>query len=747
MTDLPARIGSYRVTRKLGEGGMGVVYAAVDEKLNRPVAVKTIRDAGADTPTRERFWREARAAAAVSHPNICQLYEIAEDGDQLFLVMELLEGQPLSEKLTAGPLSPHEALALLVPVLEALEALHARRIVHRDLKPSNVFVTGYGVKLLDFGLARPVAGDVAATEADLTLAVQVVGTPAYMAPEQLDGSPVDGRADLFAAGVLLFEMVAGRSPFAGVTIMASMHAVLYERPPALIGSAAVEAVERVVRRALEKKPAARYQSAAEMAAAVRAADGAHDSGEMARAVAVTRLVVLPFRVVPPDPDTDFLAVGLADALTASLSGLDSMVVRSPLAAAGFAGPTPDLKAIATALDVDAVLTATLMRAGDQLRVSVQLLEAPAGTVQWSHRSQTGLGDLFALQDKLTRQIVDSLAVPLSRSDERALKRDVPASARAYEFYLRATQYGQVNKTSELARDLYLQCVEEDPGYAPAWARLGRVYRRIASWGDRARSAESFEKAEAAFRRALELNPDLSLAHHLYAYLELDLGRAQEAMLRLLERARRHRADPELLAGLVHALRYCGLLDASVAAFEKAQRLDPNVVTSVCYTFWMLDDTRRAVETERQEDTLMGMLVALRADQTASVITELKGLEAKTQGALLYSTRAFRAALEQDRDAFEAPFDAITASSRDPENLYYMSLIAAYVGDGERALATLERVVAGGWFCHATIAREPWLACVRDTPRFAALVAEAEAGHRQAAAAFLDAGGDRLLGLS
>ena len=170
------------------------------------------------------------------------LYDIAEDGDQLFLVMELLEGQPLSEKLQAGPVLPHDALSLLLPVLEALEALHARDIVHRDLKPSNVFVTGYGVKLLDFGLARPVAGDVAATAPDLTLAGQVVGTPAYMAPEQLDGSPVDVRADLFAAGVLLFEMVAGRSPFAAATTMASMHAVLYERPPALTGSAAVEAL-------------------------------------------------------------------------------------------------------------------------------------------------------------------------------------------------------------------------------------------------------------------------------------------------------------------------------------------------------------------------------------------------------------------------------------------------------------------------------------------------------------------------
>jgi len=291
---------------------------------------------------------------------------------------------------------------------------------------------------------------------------------------------------------------------------------------------------------------------------------------MARAIAVTRLVVLPFRVVPPDHDTDFLAIGLADALTASLSGLDSMVVRSPLAAAGFAGPAPDLKVIATALDVDAVRTATLMRAGDQLRINAQLVEAPAGTVHWSHRSQTGLGDLFALQDELTRQIVESLSVPLSRSDKQALKRDVPASARAYEFYLRANELSRTNETSELARDLYLQCLDEDLGYAPAWARLGRVFRRIGNFGDRARSGEYF---------------------------------------------------------------------------EKAHRLDPNVVTSVCHTFWMMGDTRRAVETERPEDQLMGMLAVARDDQTAPVIAQLKRLEAKARGSLLHATRAFRAALE------------------------------------------------------------------------------------------------------
>ena len=387
-----------------------------------------------------------------------------------------------------------------------------------------------------------------------------------------------------------------------------------------------------------------------------------------------------------------------------------------------------------------------MRVGDQLRVSAQLVDAPAGTVQWSHRSQTALGDLFALQDDLTRQIVSSLAVPLSGDEERALQQDVPASPGAYESYLRATQFGRNNETTRQARDLYLQCLEEDPTYAPAWARLGRVYRRLGNWGDRAQASDNYAKAEDALRRALDLNPDLSLAHHYYAYLELDLGRAQEAMLRLLAGVKRHRADPELLAGLLHALRYCGLLEASVAAFEKAERLDPNVTTSVSHTFWMLRDTHRAVETETDGDRMMSMLAALRNDQTDVAIAQLRRRAAKASGAALVNTSTLIAVLEKDVEGFAGPFDALVASTRDPENLYYSSLMAAYVGDVERCLSTLERTVGGGWFCYETITGEPWLAGVRDTPRFAALVEKAKAGSLRAAAAFRDAGGPKLLGV-
>ncbi len=250
---LPSRVGHYAITRKLGEGGMGVVYAARDERLERTVALKTMSLSGDET-SRKRFWREARAAASVNHPNICQIYEIGEDGGALFIAMELLDGETLAERLRRGPLSVSATVPIGLGMLAALAALHARGIVHRDLKPSNVFLTNHGVKLLDFGLARPELEPQLGAPTQLTQPGIVVGTPRYMAPEQVTGEPIDARADLFAAGALLFEMLSGRPAFTGRTVIEILHATVSEQPPALSGSPAVAAVDRVIRRALAKRP-------------------------------------------------------------------------------------------------------------------------------------------------------------------------------------------------------------------------------------------------------------------------------------------------------------------------------------------------------------------------------------------------------------------------------------------------------------------------------------------------------------
>jgi serine/threonine protein kinase len=271
-----------------------------------------------DENARKRFWREARAAAAVNHPNICQIYEIGEDGDVLFIAMEMLEGTALSDRLKGGPLGVTETVSTGLGILNALSALHARGVIHRDLKPSNVFLTPHGVKLLDFGLARPACtsrspapGPDARRRGD--------GHAALHVPEQALGETLDGRTDLFAAGAILFEMLAGRPAFTGNTVVAILHATVYEQPPALSGSPAVASVDRVIRRALAKKASERPATAEAMADELRDVPTADDE-TATMTHPMTRIVVLPFRVLRADPETDFLAFSLPDAITTVARG-------------------------------------------------------------------------------------------------------------------------------------------------------------------------------------------------------------------------------------------------------------------------------------------------------------------------------------------------------------------------------------------------------------------------------------------
>ena len=404
-----------------------------------------------DETARKRFWREARAAASVNHPNVCQIYEIGEDNGQLFIAMELLEGEALAERLRRGPLSVSEAVPMALGMLAALSALHARGIVHRDLKPSNVFLTPHGVKLLDFGLARPELEPSLGLAEGLTRTGIVMGTPRYMAPEQVDGEAVDARSDLFAAGAILFEMLAGRPAFGGRTVVEILHATLHEQPPALTGSPVVAAVDRVIRRALAKQPAERPASADAMAEELRAVRGVDTDDTPALAHTLTRLVVLPFRVLRPDPETDFLAFSLPDAIATSLSGIGSLIVRSSATAARFAGDAPDLKAVAAEADVDRVVMGSLLRSGDQLRAVAQLVEAPSGTLITSQTVQSSMGDLFRLQDDIARRVVEALSLPLGGAVASPAP-DAPHNARAYEFYLRANELARTYDGLARARE-------------------------------------------------------------------------------------------------------------------------------------------------------------------------------------------------------------------------------------------------------------------------------------------------------
>jgi eukaryotic-like serine/threonine-protein kinase len=484
--------------------------------------------------------------------------------------------------------------------------------------------------------------------------------------------------------------------------------------------------------------------------AIAAADGGAEPGERPNVAApgpprVSRLLVLPLRILREGSEDDFLAFSVPDAITSSLCGLESLTVRSSSAAARFANAPPDLEAIATGADVDAVLHGTLLHGGDEVRVSAQLLRVPDGTVLWSGFAQARRGDVFQLQDSLTRRIVDALAVQLTERDRQLLRHDVPASGHAYELYLRANQLSYDARHIQSARSLYLQSVAEDPGYAPAWARLGRVHRVIGKYGGED-LAQAMALAENAFSRALELNPDLSEAHGLYAYLEADLGRAQDAMVRLLQQPAIAN-DAELLAGVVHTCRYCGLLDESVAAHERARRLDPTVRTSVAQTYWARCDYPAALEADLDSPSYVSILAVEGMGRTSeAIVLATEALRRSTvpqMGKVFLSS--WRAAFQGDRKAALAGVEhCLGLNFFDPEGIYRLGWLLARLLEDAFALELLRRAVAGGFACPFHMSADPWFEALRESREFNEILALAQDKQATAGAAFLAFHGDELL---
>jgi len=731
-TVLPGRrIGPYRIAGLLGEGGMGAVYRAVDTRLDRSVAIKI-----SDQRYTARLEQEVRTIAALNHPHICTLYDVGSLPDgTAYMVTELIEGETLREWLRQ-PRPAERSIEIARQVLEALRAAHQAGIVHRDLKPANIMVRfdGYA-KVLDFGLAKHTSGAVP-RQSGISASGQIVGTVAYMSPEQILGQELDGRSDLFAFGIILYEMLAGRHPWPRESSVDTMHAILHDEPVPFEGPLS-GVVERLLRRNREE----RYESAEAVLESMACPEPARS--------APTRLMVLPFRILRADASSDFLSVSLPDAITTSLAEIDSLVVRSTMTAAHLAASeTQDLRSLGEQAQVDAIVTGTILSSGDRLRVNTQLVRVTDGRLLWSNASDASLNDVFQLQDELVNRIVQSLALPLTDRERRALNRDVPANAAGYEFYLRANQLintGYNLRNMTLARDLYIQSVDADPQYAPAWACLGRAYRYVGKFvaGER----HNLQLAENAFQKAFQLNSELALAHNFYTGLEADSGRSLQAMERLLRRAQTHQHDPHLLTGLVQACRYCGLLEASVAAHERARQLDPYVRTSVAYTYFHLGQFQRALD--HCPAPTDAILIAPSLDalgRQKEALTLLRENEPHMAEGVRVSAAAYEAYFEGRYDdgaeALEGPpaFD-------DPEAHFFYGCLMAKLQRPERALEYLSLALDQGYRCRHALLNDRWLESLRSRSEFLDLLARAAALDVEARQAFADSGGERLLGIT
>lgn len=749
MSEHPESIGPYRILAKIGEGGMGVVYKAQDQRLKRVVALKVIRELDSDSTRQQRFWQEARTAAQVAHPNACRIYDIVEDQERPVLVMEFVEGESLAERIRRGPLPAQEAAQIVLALLSALEAFHKQGIIHRDLKPANIVLSSTGTKLLDFGIAKHVslhpAGDTAVTLPDVTNPGTFLGTPRYASPEQFRSQPLDARSDIFSVGIIFYEMLTGQPPFAGESFGEIAHSVLQGSVPALSGSPAISGMGRIVHRALARNPNDRYSTAEGMASELRATLLLDGIATQARAHPVRRLIVLPFRVLRPNADTEFLAYSLPEAITVSLAGLENLAVRSSIVASRYLPETLDFQQLAREAEVDVVLTGALLAVGEQLRITTQLVELPSGTLLWSHSSQATTRELLELHDDLVRRVVESVLPSLTPQEHQSLQQDRPASPTVYQLYLQANEFGRMWQNLPTAIELYERCVKLDPSYAPAWARLGRARWLVDKYN--LGSSESLQSADEAFQTALRLNPDLPTTHNLYTQLQVDQGRTLDALKRLLERTRRRRSDAELFAGLGHVCRYCGLLQAALRAQQEARRLDPLIAISINHTYFMLGDYEKALDSSGGDfGYCMGLTLATlgRSEEAIAKLNQREEIIWRLGKLFLTSLRAL---VEGNREvSLQACDELRKATFRDPEGIYYLSRQLSFLGEPDRALETLSRAINHGFFCYPAMVRDPWLDTIRTRPEFTALLRKANELQREAASAFVSAGGDTLLGL-
>jgi serine/threonine protein kinase/tetratricopeptide (TPR) repeat protein len=508
------KLAHYRILEKIGTGGMGQVYRAQDELLRRTVAIKILPDEIAShAERRARILAEARAAAALNHPGITTIYEVGEEGDQIFIVMELVPGKTVRTVLSEGPVESRVLLRLGAQVAEALAAAHAQGVIHGDIKPENIVLQSEGrIKLLDFGIASQMNAETITLSRTSTTASwvpdsQIAGTLAYMAPEQLLGGPADARADLFSLGVLLYELSAGHRPFPGPTASVLVNQILQDTPPPLRAATSIVPSElvRIVHKLLEKQPERRYQSAREVQVDLTNLGRDLELGLILPDVVASKrgVAVLPFKLLTPSAEDEYLSVALADAIINQLGASGELLVRPTSTVMRYAKQPVDPLLAARELNVQVVVDGSIQKFGQKLRVHVQAWNAADGATLLSGKHDSDLSDLFGLQDRISDALARALGAKPAAEGPAEPPTKNPA---AYQLFLRAVERIQrFNRwDTGTAIEMLENATQLDPRFADAWARLAEACLLVAISFDP--NPKWIHQAERAVRRALALDP-------------------------------------------------------------------------------------------------------------------------------------------------------------------------------------------------------------------------------------------------